>query len=158
MNIKQIRKSTNMTQKQFGEYLNIPTRTIQHWENETRKCPDYVAELIEFKITTDQKEGKISMNRTIYELIEGNAAFRKSENIEIKDFCTIDKDTDPQIIKAFDTKEEALEALKKYQSDVRDYESYIHVTEFYIQEVIRNEDDEWVDGGDILTGTPISID
>lgn len=48
--IKDIRSATNMTQKEFSKYLKIPMRTIQHWENETRKCPDYVMELIRFRV------------------------------------------------------------------------------------------------------------
>ena len=32
MNIKELRKKTNMTQKEFADKYNIPVRTIQKWE------------------------------------------------------------------------------------------------------------------------------
>ena len=57
MKIKQLRVSSKMTQKQFSEYLNIPKRTIEDWENGRRKSPEYVVELIEYKL---KNEGLIS--------------------------------------------------------------------------------------------------
>ena len=53
MTIKELRGITGMTQTQFGQYLNIPMRSIQNWENGARKCPDYVAALIEFRIKAE---------------------------------------------------------------------------------------------------------
>jgi putative transcriptional regulator len=50
MNIKELRKKLKMTQKEFGEYLNIPQRTIQSWELGERTPPPYVIELIKYKI------------------------------------------------------------------------------------------------------------
>lgn len=52
--IKAMRAETGMTQKEFGEYFNIPVRTIQDWEGNRRTPPEYVVELIEYKI---RKEG-----------------------------------------------------------------------------------------------------
>ena len=46
MNIKELRAATNMTQKEFSEYLGIPKRTIENWETEHRKCPEYLITLI----------------------------------------------------------------------------------------------------------------
>lgn len=48
--IKELRVSTDMTQTEFGEYLNIPMRTIQNWEGGQRNCPEYVIELIEYRL------------------------------------------------------------------------------------------------------------
>ena len=50
MDIKELRLSTGMTQTEFGEYLNIPMRTIQNWEGGQRNCPEYVIELINYKL------------------------------------------------------------------------------------------------------------
>ena len=50
MEIKELRKISGMTQKQFGEYLGIPHRTIQNWEGGQRKCPEYLLKLIEYKL------------------------------------------------------------------------------------------------------------
>lgn len=51
MTIKDMRAKSGMTQKAFSDYLNIPKRTIEDWENDRRKPPDYVVELIEYKLT-----------------------------------------------------------------------------------------------------------
>lgn len=50
MTIKELRKATGMTQKAFGEYFNIPHRTIQNWEGGQSVCPVYLLELIEYKL------------------------------------------------------------------------------------------------------------
>ena len=54
MNIKELRVSTDMTQTEFGEYLNIPMRTIQNWEGGQRNCPEYVIELIGYKLEKER--------------------------------------------------------------------------------------------------------
>lgn len=56
MTFKELRESTDMNMKQFASFFNIPYRTIQDWEYEKRKCPDYVTELMQYKL---EKEGKI---------------------------------------------------------------------------------------------------
>ena len=56
MGIKEIRLKVGMNIKQFGEYFKIPYRTVQSWELEERKCPEYLLELIEYKLI---KEGMI---------------------------------------------------------------------------------------------------
>ena len=47
MKVKEIRKKLNMTQAEFSKYFNIPMRTLQGWEYEERKAPEYVIKLIE---------------------------------------------------------------------------------------------------------------
>ena len=54
MTIKELRKSTGLSQKGFAEYLNIPQRSIENWESGVREPPTYVLELIEYKLS---KEG-----------------------------------------------------------------------------------------------------
>lgn len=46
MTIKEIRKYTGLTQKEFAEKYKIPKRTIENWETEKRKCPEYTIELL----------------------------------------------------------------------------------------------------------------
>jgi DNA-binding transcriptional regulator YiaG len=53
MKIKEMRKATHLTQTEFGNYFNIPMRTIQDWEAEKHKCPEYVLELIEYKLVNE---------------------------------------------------------------------------------------------------------
>ena len=50
LTIKEIRKQAGMTQQAFSEFLGIPKRTIEDWENERRKPPEYVVKLIEYRI------------------------------------------------------------------------------------------------------------
>lgn len=53
MTIKEIRKLTGLTQKQFSEKYHITFSTIRNWEIGHRNCPDYVLELLEFKVKDD---------------------------------------------------------------------------------------------------------
>lgn len=48
--IRSLIAASRMTQKAFAEYLNIPQRTVEDWCRGTRKCPDYVISLIEYKL------------------------------------------------------------------------------------------------------------
>ncbi len=58
--IKELREATGMTQKDFSEYFHIPKRSIENWESGTRSAPDYVVELIEYKL---KNEGLINNDR-----------------------------------------------------------------------------------------------
>lgn len=55
MEIKELRKLTKLSQKQFSEKYNIPLPTIRHWEQRQRECPKYVLDLLEFKVKEDIK-------------------------------------------------------------------------------------------------------
>jgi hypothetical protein len=39
-----------MERKEFADYFGIPYRTLQDWELENRKCPEYLLNLIEYKL------------------------------------------------------------------------------------------------------------
>lgn len=54
MEIKEMRLKTGMTQTAFAKYLNIPHRSVQSWELGERKCPDYLKELIEYKLRNEK--------------------------------------------------------------------------------------------------------
>lgn len=56
MTFKELREASGMTRNQFCEYFGIPYRTIQDWELGNRKCPEYLLELMKYKLT---KEGLI---------------------------------------------------------------------------------------------------
>ena len=51
--IKEIRLSTGLSQAKFCEALNIPKRTLEDWEQGKRACPEYVAELIAYRVEND---------------------------------------------------------------------------------------------------------
>ena len=57
MTFKELRQISGMTQKEFSEYFGMSKRAVESWEGGTRNCPEYLLELMEYKLT---KEGKIS--------------------------------------------------------------------------------------------------
>lgn len=65
MTIKEIRLISGLTQKEFSKKYNISRRNIENWESGSNKCPDYVTELLEFKVKADAK-GEKNMGNTIY--------------------------------------------------------------------------------------------
>lgn len=60
MNIKELRTASGMSQSQFSAYFSIPLDTLQNWEQGRRKCPDYLLDLIEYKL---KKENIINTNQ-----------------------------------------------------------------------------------------------
>ncbi len=42
-----------MTQKAFAEYFGVPQRTIENWDSERRKCPEYLLKLMEYKLKNE---------------------------------------------------------------------------------------------------------
>lgn len=56
MTFKEMRESLRWTQEKFAKYFKIPKRTIENWETGQRNCPEYLKELIEYKL---YKEGLI---------------------------------------------------------------------------------------------------
>lgn len=57
MTIKEIRQLTSLSQPKFCEKYGIPLQTLRKWEQGYRSPPDYVVELLEFKVKSDT-EGK----------------------------------------------------------------------------------------------------
>jgi len=52
--IRKLRESTGLSQTEFGKRLGgIPLRSIQNWENGVRACPDYVVQLIAYRVEHD---------------------------------------------------------------------------------------------------------
>ena len=56
MTFKELREKSGMSRSRFGEYFGIPYRTVQNWELGLRECPDYLLDLMQYKL---EKEGKI---------------------------------------------------------------------------------------------------
>ena len=51
--IKEIREATGLSQSKFCDALNIPIRSLQKWEIGERSCPEYVVELIAYRVEHD---------------------------------------------------------------------------------------------------------
>ena len=54
--VKALRERMGMTQQQFGDYFEIPKRTLQDWEGGKRRIPEYLLKLLEFKVDADMKD------------------------------------------------------------------------------------------------------
>lgn len=61
MGIKEIRDITGLSQTAFGKKYGIGLRTIQHWEEGTRKCPSYVENLLERAVKEDCSVNTLSV-------------------------------------------------------------------------------------------------
>lgn len=55
---KEFRKETQMSQKEFSEYYNIPLRTLQDWEQGRRNPSEYILEMMKriWYLERDKKE------------------------------------------------------------------------------------------------------
>lgn len=62
MQIKEIRALTNLSQSEFSEKYKIPLATIRHWEQGQRKCPEYIMDLLEFRVRKDLEMDKNRSN------------------------------------------------------------------------------------------------
>lgn len=56
MTIKEIRALTGLSQVKFCEKYHIPLNTFARWEQGKREPPDYLVELLEFKVGKDTEE------------------------------------------------------------------------------------------------------
>lgn len=50
MEFKELREHSGMNKTQFAEYFSIPYRTVQNWESSVNKCPEYLLELMRYKL------------------------------------------------------------------------------------------------------------
>lgn len=85
MNFKELRQATGMNIKQYSEYFNIPYRTVQNWDNEIRKCPDYLQELMEYKL---RKENIVKETYRIILTPEENSPHKYTVHIPDFDIYT----------------------------------------------------------------------
>ncbi len=84
MNFKELRKQSGMTQKQISDYFGIPKRTIENWDAGVNKCPEYLLDLMKYKLI---HEGKIPGQWEIYEdggLIQYKCPVCKKSDVFLK--------------------------------------------------------------------------
>lgn len=53
LNMKHIRKVTQLSQKKFAEKYGIPQRSIEQWEEEKRNPPKYLYKLLAWAVFSD---------------------------------------------------------------------------------------------------------
>ena len=56
MTFKELIKGSGMNLKEFSEYFKIPYRTIQDWNAGRRTPPEYLLELINYKLENEKKK------------------------------------------------------------------------------------------------------
>ena len=61
--MKKIREMTGYTQSKFASSYKIPVRTIKSWESGDRIPPQYILNLLEFKVRHDFEKSKIEALR-----------------------------------------------------------------------------------------------
>lgn len=54
ISIKEVRKLTGLTQKEFANKNDIPLRTLENWESDKRTPPIYINKLLLFKYNTER--------------------------------------------------------------------------------------------------------
>ncbi len=59
--VRTLRIQTGLSQRAFGELLNIPVRTIEDWEAGRRTPPNYVVEMIEERVKRINPKGDVKM-------------------------------------------------------------------------------------------------
>lgn len=57
LDIKKIRESLGLTQKEFGDRLSLTRRTIQNYED-TNKVPNYIQKLIHYEFYTGENNSQ----------------------------------------------------------------------------------------------------
>lgn len=98
-----------------------------------------------------------------FELKECTREIKYKERFEIAAGCTANQDDcESKLIKSFDSKEDALEELKNYKTEINSFSSNTgtryNVTEYFVEEAEYDEDEEWIAGGDIWGFSEMSIE
>lgn len=57
MDFKELFESSGMKLTEFGKYFGIPYQTLQHWVHGERKCPDYLLDLMAYKLEKEKERG-----------------------------------------------------------------------------------------------------
>lgn len=54
MTIKELRTLSKMTQQEFADYFGMSKRSVESWEGGQRQCPNYLINLIEYKLRNEK--------------------------------------------------------------------------------------------------------
>lgn len=72
MTIREIRALTGLSQPKFCQKYHIPLNTFTRWEQGKREPPDYVVELLEFRVREDMVGKSMIVYKTKMEKIPEN--------------------------------------------------------------------------------------
>ena len=87
------------------------------------------------------------MSEVKFEIKKDNIEIRYMDRDQIKPGCTLDNmNSDPEVIEVYDNKEDALNALRKYKTEISEFSSpaggMFDVTEYYVEENTYDDDGE----------------
>lgn len=87
------------------------------------------------------------MSETRFEIKKDNMEIRYRDRNQIKPGCTLDNmNSDPKVIEVYDNKEDALNALRKYKTEISEFSfptgRMFDVTEYYVEENTYDDDGE----------------
>lgn len=83
MTIQEIRALTSLSQPQFSERYHIPLPTLRKWEQGKREPPDYLVELLEFKVREDMGMENITPEEFYQKMIECEKLDTESAHVEM---------------------------------------------------------------------------
>lgn len=89
MTLKELREASGMSRNQFCEYFGIPYRTVQDWELGNRNCPEYLLDLMKYKL---------SMAKHTADLIKLGEYLADNEDTDIKLYCNAGLNAYPSTI------------------------------------------------------------
>lgn len=154
MNLSDLRKKKGLTQKQLSEASGVPLRMVQHYEQgvkdinkaEARKIY-HLSKALDCRMEDFIVKTKYEVKKDTIEVSYKNRHTIKSGIIFTSDCGT------PKLIASFDTLEEAQEELNKHKSSICPMSGPIgtlyEVDEFYIEEAIYDDEDEWTESRDL---------
>lgn len=157
MKFKELRESSGMNKTSFAKYFNVPYRTVQNWESGVSSCPEYLLELMEYKLINEKNKKETVMKK--FEVKKNIIEVPYKNRKEIRPGVTLsEKDQNPEIIISIDSLEEARKQLEKYKSSICKMGSVFQITEYYIEENEYGEEHEWIGGGDIWNFSEMKIE
>lgn len=55
MTFKELREKSGMSRSGFAKFFAIPYRTVQNWELGLRECPEYLLDLMKYKLEKENE-------------------------------------------------------------------------------------------------------
>lgn len=167
---KKLRKQRRISVAELSRLSGISKRTLEKYENGEREINKARAIAvyniakalncsIEDLLDLEDKRKDMVVKMTKYELFKLNNEISWKNRYGILPGCSIDLNgsQDPEKIEEFQTKEEALEALKKYSTSVGEVSGFFLITEYYVSEIEYDDDGDFLNE-DILKYSKMNIE
>lgn len=167
---KKLRKQRRISVAELSRLSGISKRTLEKYENGEREINKARAIAvyniakalncsIEDLLDLEDERKDMVVKMTKYELFKLNNEISLKNRYGILPGCSIDLNgsQDPEKIEEFQTKEEALEALKKYSTSVGEGSGFFSITEYYVSEIEYDEDGDFLNE-DILEYSKMNIE